>query len=151
MLLQIALGTKGCKELIQDRLTVSRTFDVLAGTACRRQQSRNVQQLTGVQHTAAVSAVEGFRHIFYTGKGGASLDADELPCRFRLILQTQHIAPLCGRTEIARTRLCRIAHRDLRQHVQHTGQLQLLHGFVKHIAHSLLQTLPKGGRYEYIL
>ena len=135
LILQKAVGPQGMEENVDGRFLLRVSLAVLLGRPGGGQDLGDVQQLPGVQAAAHVGPLEGPGHRPHPGKGGAAAQDHLLHGGGGLGQQGRHLHRVRLRAEAAGLVLALLRHGLVCQHVQHTRQLQGLHGFFKSICH----------------
>ena len=136
LLLQIFVGMEGGEQAVDDRGLALALQIVFIHAAAGGQHTGNIQQFTGVQHTAVVGAVQWLRHILHTGERGAAVESQPRFGGIGLVQQAHHFLRLRAGHQLGAALLGGIADRLMAEHLQHGRQLQCADGFFKHFAHS---------------
>ena len=129
--LQIPVGVQSAEKAVDGRGLALALCVIFADPPGRRQQSRDVQQLPGVQHTAPVGPGQRLRHVPHPGKAGGAIQPQPLLGGVGLVQQPQHLLPVGGGHDMPGLLPCRLADGLGRQHLQHRGKLQRPYGFFK--------------------
>ena len=84
-ILQIFVGVQGAEKPVDGRGLALALLVIFIDSPGRRQQSRNVQQLPGVQHAAPVGSRQRLGHVLHPGKAGGAVQSQPLLGGVRLV------------------------------------------------------------------